>query len=87
MRKSAFAWPLRYPQFLWVVGLFWFVVVADLLLLRSLLTLFKGNWVMVQRQIGSKTVQEELEQELKLAEKRHEQYGTEDPIKDRGEFS
>jgi TRAP-type C4-dicarboxylate transport system permease small subunit len=71
---SAFAWPLRFPQFFWVLGLFWFVVVAMLLLLRSLLTLFKGDWVMIQRQIGSKTVQEELKEELKLTEKRHEQY-------------
>ncbi len=71
---SAFAWPLRFPQFFWVLGLFWFVVVAMLLLLRSLLTLFKGDWTMVQRQIGSKTVQEELEEELELTEKRHKQY-------------
>jgi len=71
---SAFAWPLRFPQFFWVVGLFWFVVVAVLLLLRSLLTLLKGDWNMVQRQIGSKTVQEELKEELELTEKRREQY-------------
>ena len=71
---SAFAWPLRFPQFFWVLGLFWFVVVAVLLLLRSLLTLLKGDWIMVQRQIGSKTVQEELEEELELTEKRHKQY-------------
>lgn len=71
---SAFAWPLRYPQFLWVVGLFWFVVVAASLLLRSLLTLFKGDWVMVRRQIGSKSVQDELDEELEQAERRHEQH-------------
>ena len=71
---SAFAWPLRFPQFFWVLGLFWFVVVAVLLLLRSLLTLLKGNWIMVQQQIGSKTVQEELKEELELAEKRQKQY-------------
>jgi hypothetical protein len=49
-------------------------VVAVLLLLRSLLTLLKGNWIMVQKQIGSKTVQEELKEELELAEKRQKQY-------------
>ena len=69
---SAFAWPLRYPQFIWVVGLYWFVVVAVLLLLRSLLALFKGDWAMVRRQIGSKSVQEELDEELEQAEMRHE---------------
>jgi TRAP-type C4-dicarboxylate transport system permease small subunit len=71
---SAFAWPLRYPQFLWVLGLFWFVLVAALLLLRSLLTLFTRDWTLIQRQIGSKTIQEELKEELELAEKRHEQF-------------
>jgi TRAP-type C4-dicarboxylate transport system permease small subunit len=71
---SAFAWPLRFPQFFWVAGLFWFVVVAVLLLLRAILTIFNGDYVKVQRQIGSKTVQEELEEEIELAEKRHEQY-------------
>ena len=86
---SAFAWPLRFPQFFWVLGLFWFVVVAVLLLLRSLLTLFKGDWIMVQQQIGSKTVQEELKEELELAEKRHKQYDTrtDEQINKHGDFS
>jgi len=86
---SAFAWPLRFPQFVWVLGLFWFVLVAVLLLLRSLITLFKGDWVMVQRQIGSKTVQEELKEELELTEKRHKQYDrrTDEQIKKNGDFS
>jgi TRAP-type C4-dicarboxylate transport system permease small subunit len=86
---SAFAWPLRFPQFFWIVGLFWFVVVAALLLLRSLLTLFKGDWAAVQRQIGSKTVQEELGEELGQAERRHEQYEkrAEEQIKKHGDFS
>jgi len=86
---SAFAWPLRFPQFVWVLGLFWFVLVAVLLLLRSLITLFKGDWVMVQRQIGSKSVQEELKEELELAEKRHKQYDTrtDEQIKKNGDFS
>ncbi len=86
---SAFAWPLRFPQFIWVLGLFWFVLVAVLLLLRSLITLFKGDWVMVQRQIGSKSVQEELKEELELTEKRHKQYDrrTDEQIKKNGDFS
>jgi len=85
---SAFAWPLRFPQFFWIVGLFWFVVVAALLLLRSLITLLKGDWNLVQRQIGSKTVQEELKEELKLAEIRHEQYESkaQDQINNNEEF-
>jgi TRAP-type C4-dicarboxylate transport system permease small subunit len=85
---SAFAWPLRYPQFLWVVGLFWFVVVAALLLLRSLFALLKGDWAMVRRQIGSKSVQEELGEELEQAERLHEQHEerAQEKIKKHGDF-
>jgi TRAP-type C4-dicarboxylate transport system permease small subunit len=86
---SAFAWPLRFPQFLWVLGLFWFVVVAVLLLLRSMLTLLKGDWIMVQRQIGSKSVQEELKEEMEQSEKRREQYEkrrADEQIKKHGDF-
>ena len=85
---SAFAWPLPYPQFLWVAGLFWFVVVAVLLLLRSLLTLLKGDWFLVQQQIGSKSVQEELKEELVQAEKRQKQYEkrADEQIKKHGDF-
>jgi TRAP-type C4-dicarboxylate transport system permease small subunit len=61
---SAVAWPLRYPQFLWVAGLWWFVLIALLLWLRAVLTLARGRFLAVQHQIGSKTVQEEVGEEL-----------------------
>ena len=61
---SAVAWPLRYPQFLWVAGLWWFVVIALLLWLRAVLTIVRGDFIRVQLEIGSKTVREELAEEL-----------------------
>ena len=62
--------PLRYPQFLWIVGLYIFVVIALALLVRAVLTLIRGDFVGVQLQIGSKTVSEELDDELEQMEKR-----------------
>ena len=62
--------PLRYPQFLWIVGLYTFVVIALALLLRAVLTLLRGDVAGVRNQIGSKTVGEELDEELEQIEKR-----------------
>ncbi len=67
---SAVAWPLRYPQFLWVAGLWWFVIIAVLLWLRAVLTIARGQFLQVQLQIGSKTVQEEVKEELIKLEER-----------------
>lgn len=61
---SAIAWPLRYPQFLWVAGLWWFVVIVVLLWIRAALTIVRGDFLLVQKQIGSKTVQEEVNEEM-----------------------
>ena len=62
--------PLRYPQFFWIAGLYLFVVIALALLLRAVLTLFRGDFASVQLQIGSKNVSEELDEELEQLEKR-----------------
>jgi TRAP-type C4-dicarboxylate transport system permease small subunit len=71
---SAIAWPLRYPQFLWVAGLWWFVVIVVLLWIRAVLTIVRGNFLLVQKQIGSKTVQEEVNEEMvELERKRAEE--------------
>ena len=70
---SIIAWPLRYPQFLWVVGLWWFVVVALLLWTRAVLTIVRGNFIGVQLQIGSRTVHEEIKDELRQIDERGEE--------------
>ncbi len=70
---SSIAWPLRYPQFLWVIGLWWFVLVALLLWIRAVLTVVRGNFIGVQLQIGSRTVQEEIKGELRQIDERGEE--------------
>ena len=72
---SAIAWPLRYPQFLWVAGLWWFVVIVVLLWIRAVLTIVRGDFLRVQKQVGSKTVQEEVNEELAQLERKRAQKG------------
>ncbi|MBT3360176.1 MAG: TRAP transporter small permease [Rhodospirillales bacterium] len=67
---SALETPLQYPQFFWVAGLYFFVVVAVLMLVRALGTAFRLDFSGVQRQIGSKTVSEELNAEMRDIERR-----------------
>ena len=69
---SPLATPLVIPQSLWVVGLVLFMVVAVLLLVRALTALVRGEPATVQRLIGSRTVAQEVEQELRDAEHRVE---------------
>ena len=62
---SPIATPLIYPQFLWVLGLGWFVVIAVLLLGRAMMALIFGDMDTVQRLIGSRTVVQEIGDELR----------------------
>jgi TRAP-type C4-dicarboxylate transport system permease small subunit len=70
---SAMAWPLRYPQFLWIAGLWWFVAIVVLLWIRAVLTIIRGDFLLVQKQIGSKTVQEEVNEEMVQLERKRAQ--------------
>ncbi len=65
--------PLQYPQFFWVTGLYFFIVIAALLLIRAVSTVLRRDFSGVQRQIGSKTVSEELDAELRDIERRAEE--------------
>lgn len=56
--------PLVYPQFLWVVGLTFLMAVTSLLLVQVLGKLIRRDFVGIQAAVGSKTVREELEEEL-----------------------
>lgn len=56
--------PLKYPQAMWVLGLFFFVLIAVALLIRALGALIRGDVTAVRRQLGSRTVSEELDEEL-----------------------
>ena len=70
---SVIAWPLRYPQFMWIAGLGWFVVIVVLLWIRAVLTIVRGDFLLVQKQIGSKTVQEEVNEEMVRLERKRAQ--------------
>ena len=62
---SPLATPLAIPQGLWVAGLILFMLVAVLLLARAFMALLNGEPAVVQRLIGSRTVAQEIEEELK----------------------
>ena len=67
---SPIATPLVYPQFLWVVGLVFFFLVIVLLLIRAIIALNTGDVATVQRIAGSRTSQQELDEELEELGKR-----------------
>ena len=67
---STIAWPLRYPQFMWIAGLWWFVVIVVLLWIRAVLTIVRGDFLLVQKQIGSKTVPEEVNEAMVQLERK-----------------
>ena len=69
---TAIATPLEYPQFLWLVGLAYFALVTALLLLRAAHALLTGDVATVQRIAGSRTGQQDLEEELENARRRAE---------------
>jgi len=59
--------PLAIPQTLWVMGLFLFMAVALLLLVRAVIALALNDTPTVMRLIGSRSVEEEVEVELEAA--------------------
>jgi len=65
---SPLATPLVIPQTLWVLGLLSVVLIGVLLLLVSLAAVLRGQEAVARRLIGSRTVTEELEEELRLDE-------------------
>lgn len=65
---SPIATPLVIPQTIWVVGLVAATAVALTLLLRAGAALLRGDSAGVQALIGSRTVTEELEEELHVHE-------------------
>ncbi len=58
------ATPLVYPQFLWVAGMVYFLLVIVLLLVRALMALFTGDIDTIQRIAGSRTSMDEVQEEL-----------------------
>lgn len=56
--------PLAIPQSLWVAGLFVFMAVALLLLVRAAMALVRGDAATAMRLIGSRSATEEVELEM-----------------------
>ena len=61
---SPLATPVAIPQFLWAVGLAFFVFVCLMLLVRASLALITGDLDTVQRLIGPRSLAQELRQEV-----------------------
>ncbi len=55
---------LMYPQFLWLAGLVYFLLVNALLLVRALTALVTGDIDTVQRIAGSRTALQEVREEI-----------------------
>ena len=68
---SALASPLAVPQTAWVAGLVYFLLVAALLMVRSLAALFSGDTATLFRLIGPKAAMEEAQEELVGAKRAH----------------
>ncbi len=68
---SPIATPLIYPQSLWVIGLTIFVAIALLLLARAVIAFVTGDIATVARLIGSRSISQEIEQELKSTVEGH----------------
>ena len=73
---SPIATPLIYPQTLWVAGLTVFVAISCLFLVMAVKAFVTGDIATVARLIGSRNVNQEIEQELRgTADVRNEERG------------
>ena len=68
--QSALETPLILPQALWLAGLAVFVAIGVVLLVAALRRLLAGDRGGVSRMIGTRSAQEEVEEELRAAEAR-----------------
>jgi len=64
---SALQIPIFIPQGLWVLGFVSFLFIATILLLDAVGKLMRGDFRAVSRVIGTKSAEEEVEEELALA--------------------
>lgn len=63
--------PLALPQGLWLLGMLLFMFTLALVFVRSLVALLKGDLATVARIAGPKTQQQEVDEELHMAETAH----------------
>lgn len=72
--------PLVIPQTIWLLGLILSVGVTTVLLVRTVVALFDGNIRLVAQLAGSKSAEEELEEELASLEALHRREVLADPV-------
>lgn len=68
--QSALETPLVLPQALWLAGLGVFVAIGTVLFLKALGRLLAGDRASVGRLVGTRSAQEEVEEEMRAAEAR-----------------
>lgn len=72
--------PLAIPQTIWLAGLVFSVGVTSVLMLRTAIALFEGDIHLVTRLAGSKSAEEELEEELVNLQAQHERERKKAPV-------
>jgi len=73
--QSALETPTVIPQALWIVGLFGFIVIGILLLLYALSMIARDDLMGAARMIGTRSAEEEVEDEIRDLKERAEREG------------
>jgi TRAP-type C4-dicarboxylate transport system permease small subunit len=73
--QSALETPTVFPQTLWIVGLLGFVIVGILLLLHAVSMIARGDLAGAGRTIGTRSAEEEIEDEIRDLKERAEREG------------
>jgi TRAP-type C4-dicarboxylate transport system permease small subunit len=73
--QSALETPTVIPQALWIVGLFGFAVVGVLLFFHALGMITRGDYAGAGRVIGTRSAEEEIEDEIRDLKERAEREG------------
>ena len=73
--QSAIETPTVIPQALWIVGLLGFVIVGILLLLHAVGMIVRGDLAGAGRAIGTRSAEEEIEEEIRDLKERAEREG------------
>jgi TRAP-type C4-dicarboxylate transport system permease small subunit len=73
--QSAIETPTVIPQALWIVGLLGFVIVGILLLLQAVSMILRGDLAGAGRAIGTRSAEEEIEDEIRDLKERAEREG------------
>lgn len=68
--QTPWATPLIYPQFVWLLAVAFFTVVAVVIAVRAMAMLLRGRWDDLVQRFGPEGIEEEIEAELRDLERR-----------------